>query len=318
MIEARNLSKTFGSQRVVDHVSFSAQKGETLILLGTSGSGKTTSLKMINRIIEPDEGEVFIDSKPVHSISAPLLRRGIGYVLQDTGLFPHLTIAENIALVPRLLGWNRDRIKSRTFELLEHFGLSGTQYYSAYPHSLSGGQKQRVGFVRALIASPPVILMDEPFGALDPVTRISARQDFKNLPELKDKCIIMVTHDIQEAFQLGDRILIMDKGKIQQMGTKNDLVTKPANNFVKSFLKNQFLFLQMEIRKLSDFFDSYFEIQPQGLLIGEISERESLEKAFEAFSPDQNIETLGVLNSLGHRRFTTAAQLLSLLANDMA
>lgn len=316
MIEARNLSKGFGARKVVDNVSFQAEKGETLILLGTSGSGKTTTLKLLNRIIEPDSGEVFIDSQPAHSFPAPLLRRGIGYVLQDTGLFPHYTIGENIAVVPKLLGWTQEKIKSRTLELLGHFGLSES-YYTAYPSALSGGQKQRVGFVRALIASPPIILMDEPFGALDPVTRQSARNDFKSLPELKDKCIIMVTHDIQEAFQLGDRIIIMDEGRIQQMGTRNELVSNPANAFVRNFLKNQYLFLQLEIRKLKQFYSGFLIHPPEGILIGEIRDDESLEKAFETFSPDQSTEVLGVRNDEGEIRFTTARRLMELLAGDM-
>lgn len=317
LIEVRSVSKSYASHKVVDQVSFEAKQGETLILLGTSGCGKTTTLKMINRLVEPDLGEIYIQGRLNTSVPGPDLRRGIGYVLQDTGLFPHLSVAENIAIVPRLLGWDKERIRLRTFSLLEHFGLEGERMYREFPGNLSGGQKQRIGFVRALIASPPILLMDEPFGALDPVTRLSIRKDFKNLPELQDKCIIMVTHDIQEAFQLGDRIILMDNGKIQQIGSPIQLVKKPSNNFVKQFLSHQYLFLQFQIRSLENFFDRFFLEAPDGIIIGKISSLATIQEAFENFSPDQDLEVLEIRNHLGLVRFTHSRQLLSLLASDL-
>src|SRR6185312_2186063 len=208
--------------RAVDNISFEVKEHENLILLGTSGCGKTTTLKMVNRLIEPSSGRIFIDGKNVLGQTPESLRLGIGYVLQNTGLFPHYTVSENIAIVPQLLKWDKKRIEKRVSELLEKLHLSN-EYLNVYPHELSGGQQQRVGLARALVADPPVLLMDEPFGALDNVTRAKIHAEFKALDELKSKTIIMVTHDVQEAFELGDRICLMDKGKVVQNGTPAEL-----------------------------------------------------------------------------------------------
>jgi len=251
MIRASNLTKTFGSHVAVDGISFEAAKGETLILLGTSGSGKTVTLKMLNKLIEPDSGEIEINGKNINSGKVEDLRRGIGYVIQNIGLFPHLTIEENIAVVPKLLKWDKERIKKRTEELLEKVNIPH-QYLRQYPNQLSGGQQQRIGIARALIADPPVILMDEPFGALDAITRASIRASFKSLDELKDKTIVMVTHDIFEAFELGNRVCLFDKGKIQQCGTPAELLFHPANDFVKKFFDEQRFQLQLYVLTLAD------------------------------------------------------------------
>lgn len=244
MISVRQLSKHYQQVKAVDRISFDVNEGETLVLLGTSGCGKTTTLKMLNRLIEPTSGEVAINGKNIKKQSPEELRRGIGYVLQNIGLFPHYTIAQNIALVPRLLKWNTDKINRRTNELLEKLHLPA-ETLQQYPSQLSGGQQQRVGLARALIADPPVLLMDEPFGALDNITRTSIQGEFKQLDELKRKTIIMVTHDVQEAFQLADRICLMDKGHILQIGTPRELLFKPANDFVKQFLEGQRLQLEL-------------------------------------------------------------------------
>ncbi len=251
MIKAEHLSKHFGKVKAVDDISFEVAEHENLILLGTSGCGKTTTLKMINRLIEPSAGKVFINGKDSLKQPPELLRRKIGYVLQNNGLFPHYTIAENIATVPNLLNWDKKRVESRTLELIEKLHLS-KDYLSAYPGELSGGQQQRIGLARALIADPAVLLMDEPFGALDNVTRASIHKEFKALDELKRKTIIMVTHDVQEAFELGDHICLMDKGKIIQTGTPAELLFKPANDFVKGFLQEQRLQLEFKTVKLAD------------------------------------------------------------------
>jgi len=251
MIKVDQLSKHFGSIKAVDGISFEVADHEKLILLGTSGCGKTTTLKMINRLIEPTSGNVFIDGKNIYDQSPEILRRSIGYVLQNNGLFPHYTVAENIAVVPQLLKWDSKRIKKRIAELLEKLHLSKDQL-KAYPNKLSGGQQQRVGLARALVADPPVLLMDEPFGALDNVTRSKIHAEFKALDELKRKTIIMVTHDVQEAFELGDRICLMDKGKIVQIGTPAELLFKPANHFVESFLKEQRLQLEFKAVRIKD------------------------------------------------------------------
>ncbi|HEY8784111.1 MAG TPA: ABC transporter ATP-binding protein [Mucilaginibacter sp.] len=251
MIKVEHLSKHFGKVKAVDGISFDVKEHENLILLGTSGCGKTTTLKMINRLIEPTGGKIFIDDKNIFEQSPEILRRGIGYVLQNNGLFPHYTVAENIAIVPQLLKWDKKRIEKRVKELLEKLHLSN-DYLNVYPNELSGGQQQRVGLARALVADPAVLLMDEPFGALDNVTRSKIHQEFKALDELKRKTIIMVTHDVQEAFELGDRICLMDKGKIVQNGTPAELLFKPVNNFVKDFLQEQRLQLEFKAIRLHD------------------------------------------------------------------
>src|SRR6201994_1129953 len=251
MIKVEHLSKSFGGVKAVNDISFEVKEHETFVLLGTSGCGKTTTLKMINRLIEPTSGKIFIDGKNILDQSPELLRRGIAYVLQNNGLFPHYTVAENIAIVPQLLKWDKKQTDKRIHELIEKLHLDKS-YLHAYPKELSGGQQQRVGLARALVADPPVLLMDEPFGALDNVTRSKIHAEFKALDELKRKTIIMVTHDVQEAFELGDRICLMDKGKIIQNGTPAELLFNPANTFVKDFLHEQRLQLEFKSVLLSD------------------------------------------------------------------
>jgi len=248
MIKVKHLSKHFGKVKAVDEISFEVNEHETLVLLGTSGCGKTTTLKMLNRLIEPTHGSIFINNKNILEQQPEVLRRGIGYVLQNNGLFPHYTVGENIAIVPQLLKWDKDKIEHRVSELLEKLHLSN-DYLNVYPNELSGGQQQRVGLARALVADPAVLLMDEPFGALDNVTKAKIHAEFKALDELKRKTIIMVTHDVQEAFELGDRICLMDKGKIVQQGTPAELLFKPENQFVRDFLKEQRLQLEFKAIK---------------------------------------------------------------------
>jgi osmoprotectant transport system ATP-binding protein len=247
MIKVEHLSKHFGKVKAVDDISFNVNEHENLILLGTSGCGKTTTLKMLNRLIEPTHGKIFINDKNILKQPPEILRRGIGYVLQNNGLFPHYTVGQNIAIVPQLLKWDKKQIEHRVSELLEKLHLS-KDYLNVYPNELSGGQQQRVGLARALVADPPVLLMDEPFGALDNVTKAKIHAEFKALDELKKKTIIMVTHDVQEAFELGDRICLMDAGKIVQQGTPAELLFKPKNKFVEDFLKEQRL--QLEFRSV--------------------------------------------------------------------
>jgi osmoprotectant transport system ATP-binding protein len=256
MILVRNLCKYFQQTAAVMDVSFEVKEGETLVLLGTSGSGKTSTLRMINRLIEPSAGEIFINGKNTLEQPLEVLRRSIGYVLQSNGLFPHYTVAQNIGIVPQLLGWDKQSIKSRTIELLIKLHLDPDRDFNRYPRELSGGQQQRVGLARALASNPPILLMDEPFGALDPVTRNSIRQEFLALDELKRKTIIMVTHDVEEAFLLGDKICLMDAGKIQQMGTPAELLFNPANDFSRNFFGSDRLLLEMKATKISDIWNS--------------------------------------------------------------
>ncbi|MEH3112464.1 ABC transporter ATP-binding protein [Pedobacter terrae] len=254
MIELKEISKKFGDTQAVKQVSFSILRAETLVLLGTSGCGKTTTLKMINRLIEPDSGQILINEKNITDEDPDTLRKGIGYVMQNIGLFPHYNIAENIAILPKLLKWDKLKTQSRTQELIKKLHLPDS-ILAMYPHELSGGQQQRVGLARALITDPPVLLMDEPFGALDNVTRTSIQKEFKALEELKRKAIVMVTHDVQEAFELADRICLMDKGEVIQIGTPKELLYQPINDIVKGFLAGQRLVLEFKVVSIQDIWD---------------------------------------------------------------
>lgn len=238
MIELRNLTKKFASHTAVEDVSLTVAQGETLVLLGTSGCGKTTTLKMINRLIEPTHGSIRVDGVDVRQQAGPELRRRIGYVIQDGGLFPHYTVAEAIATVPRLLGWESKATQERTRELIAKLQLPET-VLTRYPTELSGGQRQRVGLARALAAKPPVVLMDEPFGALDPFTRRHVRRELFGLTELKETTVVLVTHDVNEALELADRIALMDKGKLVQIGKPDVLINHPVSDFVRDFLDDK-------------------------------------------------------------------------------
>ncbi|CUS06706.1 unnamed protein product [Tuber aestivum] len=256
MIKAENLIRKFGNSIAVNDISFEVKEGENLILLGTSGCGKTTTLRMINRLIAPDSGTIFLDGVDISTRQPEELRRGIGYVLQNHGLFPHYTVAENIAIVPRLLKWKNEDIRKRADELFQKLNLDPV-LADKYPAALSGGQQQRVGLARSLMVNPPVLLMDEPFGALDNLTRISIRKEFKALDELIKKTVVMVTHDVQEAFEMGDRICLMDKGEIKQIGTPEDLLFNPANDFVADFFKEQRLQLELKSVLIAELLPGY-------------------------------------------------------------
>jgi len=253
MISLQHVTKKFGSRTAVDNISFEVATGETCVLLGTSGCGKTTTLRMINRLTDSSAGNILVNGKNVKEIAAEKLRRNMGYVLQHNGLFPHYTISENIAVVPRLLKWPEKKIANRIDELLDKVHLP-ENILSLYPDQLSGGQQQRIGLARALAADPPILLMDEPFGALDAITRKKITKEFSNLELLKNKTIVLVTHDIREAFELGDRILLMDKGKIVQQGKPVELLFQPASTFVSDFFSNQKMELQLNHVLLKDIF----------------------------------------------------------------
>jgi osmoprotectant transport system ATP-binding protein len=235
MIEVSNVSKFFGEVPVVRDLSFRVAPGEKLVLLGTSGSGKTTTLKMLNRLLEPDRGTIHFNGTDIRKQRPEVLRRSIGYVIQQGGLFPHYSVFENVAVVPRLLGWPESRIRERVAYLLDLMALPPAQFAAKRPAELSGGQVQRVGLARALAANPPVILLDEPFGALDPVTRSRIRREVGNLAEWREKTIVLVTHDVTEAFLLADRIALMNGGAIAQLDVPGRLLLQPANAFVGHF-----------------------------------------------------------------------------------
>ncbi|MFQ5791744.1 MAG: ATP-binding cassette domain-containing protein, partial [Acidobacteriota bacterium] len=217
------------------------RRGQTLVLLGTSGSGKTTTLKMMNRLVEPDEGEVLVDARDVRDWDPIRLRRRTGYVIQDVGLLPHLSVEENVSLVPRLEGWEPERRRARARELLRLVGLDPDRFTEKRPSQLSGGQKQRVGVARALAADPPLLLMDEPFGALDPITRRRLQEEFRHLEQKLAKTVVFVTHDVQEALRLADRIAVMDRGGIRQLGSPREIVERPADGFVRELVRIQIL-----------------------------------------------------------------------------
>jgi len=247
-----HLTKRFGAQVVVDELSFEVAAGETLVLLGPSGCGKTTLLKTLNRLIEPDGGTIEINGQDVRQQRPEQLRRGIGYVIQQVGLLPHLTVAQNVGVVPGLLGRPAATTAARTTALLNRLHLPAERFGPLLPAQLSGGQQQRVGLARALAADPPVVLLDEPFGALDPITRAAVRRDFRELEELRRKTVVLVTHDVQEAFELADRIMLLNTGKIQQLGPPRELLLHPANDFVRSFFQAERLALQLRVITLGE------------------------------------------------------------------
>ena len=238
MIRLTGLSKRFAgsAQAAVDNVSLDIAEGEVCVLIGPSGCGKTTTMRLINRMIEPDAGRIEVGGKDVTHMDVVALRRSIGYVIQQVGLFPHMTIADNIATVPRLLGWEPPRIERRIDELLELVGLDSATYRTRWPRELSGGQKQRVGVARALAADPPVMLMDEPFGAIDPITRTRLQDEFLAILGRLRKTIVFVTHDLDEAVRMGSRVAVMRQGRIEQFDTPEALLASPVNEFVEAFV----------------------------------------------------------------------------------
>ena len=236
-IEFRSVVKRFGDARpAVDNLDLRIQHGETVALIGPSGCGKTTTLKMINRLIDPTSGSILVDGKDIRNVPILELRRSLGYVIQQVGLFPHMTISANIAVVPQLLGWDKRRIASRVDELLTLVHLPPDEFRHRRPMELSGGQQQRVGVARALAANPPILLMDEPFGALDPITRASLQREVIDIQRKLKKAVVIVTHDMEEAVRLGDRIVVMEGGHIAQAGAPQELLFRPATPFVASLL----------------------------------------------------------------------------------
>ncbi|MDQ3353792.1 MAG: betaine/proline/choline family ABC transporter ATP-binding protein [Actinomycetota bacterium] len=253
MIRLENLTKRYPGQPepAVDAISMDIPEGEIVILVGPSGCGKTTTLKMINRIIEPTSGRIFLEGRDVTDVNANALRRRIGYVIQQIGLFPHMTIAANVGLVPKILGWDKHRVADRVDELLELVGMEPSEYRHRYPKELSGGQRQRVGVARAMGADPPVLLMDEPFGAIDPITRDRLQNEFLRLQQDIKKTIVFVTHDIDEAIKLGDRIAILDnRSHIAQFDTPETILTAPANGFVEDFIGSGASLKRLELSRV--------------------------------------------------------------------
>src|SRR5689334_21877489 len=239
MIKLDNVTKAFetsaGVTMAADHVSFEVGDGEICVLLGPSGCGKTTTLKMINRLIEPTSGKIYINGKDTDQYDPVELRRTIGYVIQQIGLFPNMTVEENICVVPKLLGWNLDKAKARAAELLATINLDPALFLKRYPKELSGGQQQRVGVARALAANPPVLLMDEPFGAIDPINREVIQDEFLKMHRRLRKTVMFVSHDIDEAVKMADKVAIFRAGRLEQFASPDDLLAHPANDFIADF-----------------------------------------------------------------------------------
>lgn len=240
VLSIRDVSKEFDpGVRVLEHVDLDVLEGETLVLIGESGSGKTTLLRMFNGLTHPGSGEVCMHGEPVRVKDPIDLRRHVGYVQQDAGLLPHWTVEENVALVPLLLGWEPERRTSRVDALLDLVHLDPQRFRARYPIELSGGQRQRVAFARALAADPGIVLLDEPFGALDAITRHELQRQFLGLKQRLNKTMVMVTHDVDEALQLGDRVAVLKEGRLLQVGTPTDLLTAPAHDYVGQLLRHR-------------------------------------------------------------------------------
>ncbi|MGK0738310.1 ABC transporter ATP-binding protein [Yokenella regensburgei] len=294
MIEFENVSKAFAGQAAVKNLSLDLKEGAFSVLIGTSGSGKSTTLKMINRLVEHDSGIIRFAGEEIRQQPVLELRRRMGYAIQSIGLFPHWTVAQNIATVPQLQKWSRGKIDQRIDELMALLGLEST-LCDRYPHQLSGGQQQRVGVARALAANPEVLLMDEPFGALDPVTRQALQQEMSRIHRLLGRTIILVTHDIDEALRLADHLVLMDNGEVVQQGTPLEILTHPKNEFVRTFFGHS----ELGVRLLS--LRDVGEYQRRGEWTeGEpLSEGMTLRDALSAFVAQQRL-TLPVLDAEGN------------------
>jgi osmoprotectant transport system ATP-binding protein len=279
VIELVSLTKAYLDVTVVDAVSLTVGDGEIATVVGTSGSGKTTLLRMINRLIEPTSGSVRIDGEDTHSLPAHELRRRIGYVIQGYGLFPHRTVAQNIGTVPQLLGWDKAKIDARVDQLLELFQLPPDEYRNRLPSELSGGQQQRVGVARALAAEPKLLLMDEPFGALDPIIRRKAQDDLLGIQRRFRTTIVLVTHDMDEAIHLGDKVAVMDRGKLLQYASPEEVITRPATEFVGDLLgTGERTFRLLSLHRVADAVEPGEAEGPA--ISGDLTLRDALDEAF--------------------------------------
>ncbi|NUW64821.1 ABC transporter ATP-binding protein [Cronobacter sakazakii] len=296
MIEFKQVSKFYNGGAAVKDLSLTFAEGAFSVLIGTSGSGKSTTLKMINRLVEHDAGEIRFAGEEIRQFSPEALRRRMGYAIQSVGLFPHWTVAQNVATVPQLLKWPKARIQVRVDELLALLGLAPDAFRDRYPHQLSGGQQQRVGVARALAADPEVLLMDEPFGALDPVTRSALQQEMRRIHQLLGRTIVLVTHDIDEALGLAEHLVLMDNGEVVQQGTPLALLTAPRNDFVRDFFGRSELGVRLlSLKQVGDF------IEP-GMADGApVAETLTLREAMSVFV-ERQCEALSVVDANGAHR----------------
>lgn len=300
MIEFKNVSKTYDDGfEAVKSLNFKIDSGEFVVLIGPSGCGKTTTMKMINRLIPHTGGKIFIDGEDIDKLDPVMLRRNIGYVIQQVGLFPHYTIAENVALIPKLKKWEPQKIKDRTDELLNMVDLDPSVYAQRYPKELSGGQQQRVGVIRALAANPDIILMDEPFGALDPITRAQLQDELLRIQTTMKKTIVFVTHDMEEALKLGDRIAIMQDGCLLQMDTPDQILLNPTHGFVEEFVGKNRIYQNPAMIPVVDIMkEDVAEIRPEFSLSKALSLMRQ-RKTDTVVVTDKNKVLLGILSAYG-------------------
>ena len=315
MIELVDISKHFaGAARpAVERLTLRVPAGEVCVLIGPSGCGKTTTMRMINRMIEPDGGRIRVAGRDVMALDAVELRRSVGYVIQHVGLFPHWSIADNVATVPRLLGWDEARIAQRVDELMSLVGMEPAQYRARFPRELSGGQKQRIGVARALAADPPVMLMDEPFGAIDPITRTRLQDEFLKILHTLKKTIVFVTHDIDEALKIGDRIAILRDGALVQYDTPQAILAQPANEFVESFVGADRALRRLALIRVDAALEPWAALGHDHRIVGEANLRNALAAMMAADVDslavvDANGKVQGIVTLAGVRARTTTAR----------
>ncbi|MDR0719718.1 MAG: ABC transporter ATP-binding protein [Treponema sp.] len=298
IIEIRRITKKFANARqyAVDDVSLNIPKGAFITIMGSSGSGKTTLLKMVNRIYEPTRGEIFFEGQNIAGLKVEEYRKKIGYVIQQIGLFPHMQVFENISVVPKSLKWDKSRIEERVNYLLELVRLQPHIYRNRYPSQLSGGQQQRVGLARAMAAEPSIMLMDEPFGAIDLITRQSLQEELLEIHKKLEKTILFVTHDIHEAFKLGEQVIIMHEGKVQQFDTPYNILFRPANDYVKKLIATESIFEKLRVLRVGSIMTPIQSV-PQNAVPG-AREDEPLSSVFGKFIESEN-RSLYVENSDG-------------------
>jgi osmoprotectant transport system ATP-binding protein len=302
LIKFENVKKSYKGKVVMENLNLEIKKGEFIVLIGESGCGKTTTMKMINKLINPTEGKVYINGEDISKTNPIELRRNIGYVIQKAGLFPHMNVGENIELIPLLKDWPIENRKQRSKELLDLVGLPANEYYDRYPHELSGGQQQRIGIARALAADPDIILMDEPFSALDPITREQLQDEMVRLQEELGKTIILVSHDMDEAIKLADKIAVMNEGSIIQFDSPEEILMNPVNEFVENFVGKDRLWRQPDLVQAKDIMIKNY---PKVLL------RSGLVKAIEVMK-EKKTEFLVVVNKDGYYEgFLTRKELKS-------
>ena len=293
MITLTNVTKLYGEKPAVLDLSLNIEDGQTCVLLGKSGCGKSTTLRMINRLIAPTSGSICIGGKNISDYPAEELRRGIGYVVQGIGLFPYMTVEKNIAVVPQLLKWPKERIRSRVEELLELVGLDTRSYIHKYPAELSGGEAQRVGVARALAADPPIILMDEPFGAVDPINRMKLQNEFLKIQKQLHKTIVFVTHDIEEAVRMGDKIAVMEQGVLQNYDLPERIVAGPHQQFIQEFLGADYV-----LKLLARFPVSDYLLPAEGRAAAAVPLSSTLQKALSLMI-SESLERLDVVDEQG-------------------